>query len=110
MEIVTEESGFDRHNRKRIKSEHYDITIFKVNDDFFACESKCPHRGGPLFLARNHGDTSITCISHNIRFSLKDGNVLINPIPKTMGDYAICGNLKIYNCEKEGSNIVVYME
>ncbi|MGP6220284.1 Rieske (2Fe-2S) protein [Caldiplasma sukawensis] len=110
MKLVTVDQGFDKHNRKRIKSENMDITIFKVNDDFFACESKCPHRGGPLFLARNHGDNSITCISHNIRFSLTDGKVIHNPIPESMGDYAVCGNLKIYRCEKEGSNIVVQTE
>ena len=96
VEIRTEISGFDSKGRKRVVTKDNDVTIFSVNGDYFASSSKCPHKGGPLFLARILTENRIMCPSHHIIFNLKNGQVISNPIPETMGDYSKCENLKIF--------------
>jgi nitrite reductase (NADH) small subunit len=49
------------------------IAVFRTADDqAFALEDRCPHRGGPLSQGIVHG-TSVTCPLHNWVTSLKTG-------------------------------------
>jgi len=49
------------------------VAVFRTADDqAFALEDRCPHRGGPLSQGIVHG-TSVTCPLHNWVMSLKTG-------------------------------------
>lgn len=49
------------------------IAVFRTaENEAYALEDKCPHKGGPLSQGIVHG-TSVTCPLHNWVISLKDG-------------------------------------
>jgi nitrite reductase (NADH) small subunit len=49
------------------------VAVFRTHDDqAFALEDRCPHRGGPLSQGIVHG-TSVTCPLHNWVLSLETG-------------------------------------
>jgi nitrite reductase (NADH) small subunit len=49
------------------------IAIFRTSDDeVFALDDRCPHKGGPLSQGIVHG-TSVTCPLHNWVISLASG-------------------------------------
>ncbi|MCP5266850.1 MAG: nitrite reductase small subunit NirD [Burkholderiaceae bacterium] len=49
------------------------IAVFRTFDDqVFATENRCPHRGGPLADGIVHGH-AVTCPLHNWTFSLETG-------------------------------------
>jgi nitrite reductase (NADH) small subunit len=52
------------------------LAVFRTADDqVFAIEDRCPHRGGPLSQGIVHG-TSVTCPLHNWVISLETGKAL----------------------------------
>ena len=52
------------------------IAVFRTADDqVFAIEDRCPHKGGPLSQGIVHG-TSVTCPLHNWVISLETGKAL----------------------------------
>lgn len=52
------------------------IAVFRTADDqVFAIEDHCPHKGGPLSQGIVHG-TSVTCPLHNWVISLETGRAL----------------------------------
>jgi len=52
------------------------IAVFRtIDDQVFAIEDRCPHRGGPLSQGIVHGN-SVTCPLHNWVISLETGNAL----------------------------------
>jgi nitrite reductase (NADH) small subunit len=52
------------------------IGVFRTADDeVFAIEDHCPHRGGPLSQGIVHG-AAVTCPLHNWVFSLETGKAL----------------------------------
>jgi len=56
-----------------VKTARGDIAIFRTMDDqIFALDDKCPHKGGPLSQGIVQGD-SVTCPLHNWVISLKTG-------------------------------------
>lgn len=56
-----------------VKTARGDIAIFRTMDDqLFALDDKCPHKGGPLSQGIVQGD-SVTCPLHNWVISLKTG-------------------------------------
>lgn len=49
------------------------VAIFRAeNDDVFALDDRCPHKGGPLSQGIVHGRT-VTCPLHNWVISLESG-------------------------------------
>lgn len=56
-----------------VKSPIGTIAIFRtVDDDVYAIDDRCPHRGGPLSQGIVHG-AQVTCPLHNWVFSLETG-------------------------------------
>ena len=50
-----------------------DIAVFRANDDeVFALDDRCPHKGGPLSQGIVHG-RSVTCPLHNWVIDLASG-------------------------------------
>lgn len=56
-----------------VRGESMDIAVFRTDDDqVFALEDKCPHKGGPLSQGIVH-DCRVTCPLHNLVLDLKSG-------------------------------------
>jgi nitrite reductase (NADH) small subunit len=52
------------------------IAVFRTADDqVFATEDRCPHKGGPLSQGIVHG-TAVTCPLHNMVISLETGSAM----------------------------------
>ncbi len=56
-----------------VRTAHGCVAIFRTGDDqVFALDDRCPHKGGPLSEGIVHG-ASVTCPLHNWVFSLETG-------------------------------------
>ena len=63
-----------RRGARCVASPRGRLAVFRTGDDqIFATEDRCPHRGGPLSQGIVHG-TSVTCPLHNWVISLETGN------------------------------------
>jgi nitrite reductase (NADH) small subunit len=52
------------------------IAVFRTEDDeVYALEDRCPHRGGPLSQGLVHG-CRVTCPLHNLVLDLKTGTAV----------------------------------
>jgi len=90
--LVGNESEFQEHSRKVIARGDLEIGIFKVDDEYYAYQNRCPHLGGPACQGRilngveevlNDDMTSagqqwsdeqnIICPWHGWEFNLKTG-------------------------------------
>ena len=75
------------------------IAVFRTGDDqIFATEDRCPHKGGPLSQGIVHG-SSVTCPLHNWVISLETGKAqgaddgAVRTIPvKVEGERFIAGD------------------
>ncbi|MCB1503942.1 MAG: nitrite reductase small subunit NirD [Hyphomicrobiaceae bacterium] len=62
-----------RRGARVLKTKHGCIAMFRTMDDeVFAIDDKCPHRGGPLSQGIVHGN-AVTCPLHNWVISLETG-------------------------------------
>lgn len=62
-----------RQGARLIKTPMGCVAVFRTaNDEVYALDDKCPHRGGPLSQGIVHGD-AVTCPLHNWVFSLSTG-------------------------------------
>ncbi len=62
-----------RQGARVVKTRHGCIALFRTADDqVFALEDRCPHKGGPLSDGIVHG-TSVTCPLHAWVFDLATG-------------------------------------
>lgn len=51
------------------------LAVFRPSEnEVFALDDKCPHKGGPLSQGIVHG-TSVTCPLHNLVINLENGQV-----------------------------------
>jgi len=56
------------------------ILLLRVDDDVYAFQNACPHKGGPLDEGCLHvGRREIICPWHRFRFSLATGASVTNP-------------------------------
>ncbi|MER0236693.1 nitrite reductase small subunit NirD [Fulvimarina sp. MAC8] len=64
-----------RLGARRIEAGFATIGLFRnADDEVFAIEDKCPHKGGPLSQGIVH-DGCVTCPLHNMVISLRSGEV-----------------------------------
>jgi nitrite reductase (NADH) small subunit len=62
-----------RQGARVVKTQGGCIAIFRTADDqVFAIDDRCPHKGGPLSEGIVHG-TAVTCPLHAAVFDLKTG-------------------------------------
>jgi nitrite reductase (NADH) small subunit len=65
-----------RQGARVVKTQAGCIAIFRTADDqVFALEDRCPHKGGPLSEGIVHG-TSVTCPLHAAVFDLNSGQAV----------------------------------
>jgi nitrite reductase/ring-hydroxylating ferredoxin subunit len=72
------------------------IAVWNVNGNFYAFQSVCPHRGGPVGEGEMEGNV-ITCPWHGWSFDVTTGVSPINPAAK----------LTCYQVQLEGDQIKV---
>ena len=66
-------SDIPRQGARVVKTEQGCIAIFRTADDqVFAIDDRCPHKGGPLSEGIVHG-ASVTCPLHAWAFDLNTG-------------------------------------
>lgn len=71
-----------------VKTSNGDVAVFRnAQDEIFALNDKCPHKGGPLSQGIVHG-RSVTCPLHNWVLDLEDGNAK-GPDEGCAGTYAV---------------------
>ena len=77
-----------RRGARVVRSAEGCVAVFRTADDqAFALEDRCPHKGGPLSQGIVHG-TNVTCPLHNWVLSLEtgeaqgadDGRALVFPL------------------------------
>ena len=62
-----------KRGARTVKTARREIAVFRTaNDEVFALENKCPHKGGPLSEGIVHG-RKVVCPLHNWTISLEDG-------------------------------------
>lgn len=62
-----------RRGARVVKTAGGCVAVFRTaEDDVFALEDRCPHKGGPLSEGIVHG-TSVTCPLHNWVFDMNSG-------------------------------------
>lgn len=59
-----------------VRHGNLDIAVFRTaDDDVFALEDRCPHKGGPLSQGIVHGNT-VTCPLHSWKIQLDSGDAV----------------------------------
>ena len=65
--------GMARQGARVVKTQAGCIAVFRtVDDEVYALDDRCPHKGGPLSNGIVHG-ASVTCPLHNWVFDLATG-------------------------------------
>jgi nitrite reductase (NADH) small subunit len=65
-----------RQGARRVRTAAGDIAVFRtVDDELYALEDRCPHKGGPLSQGIVHGK-AVACPLHNWSISLQSGEAL----------------------------------
>lgn len=66
-------SDIPRRGARCVNTPHGRIAVFRtMEDQVFAIDDQCPHKGGPLSQGIVHG-AQVTCPLHNWVFSLESG-------------------------------------
>ena len=68
---------FKTTNSKIIIHDGTPIAIFKIENEFFAIDNRCPHRGASLGDGKLKGNV-ISCPWHSWKFSIKSGIAIEN--------------------------------
>jgi len=65
-----------RQGSRVVKTDAGEIVLFRsVDDQVFALNNRCPHKGGPLAEGIVHG-TRVTCPLHNWVIDLESGSAV----------------------------------
>lgn len=71
----------DRSIKKIILGDQ-NITLVRVDSDFFAFQGYCPHRGAPLYQGSLNQSNEIICPLHQYRFNIQSGEVKAGACPE----------------------------
>ena len=92
---AAKESDIRPGNGKTVNIKGMAIAIFNVNENFYAIDNTCPHRGGPLGEGELDGKV-VTCPLHGWQFDVTTGKNVMLP-----------QNVKTYKTKVENGNIFV---
>ncbi len=95
-EKVISSEELAKKNKTIFKKGNKQIAVFKLKDQFFALDNRCPHEGYPLLQGNVNTECVLTCNWHNWKFDMKSGQCL------TGGD-----NVRIYPLKEEDDFIWV---
>lgn len=74
-----------------VRSGSRQLAVFKINDDVFAIDNRCPHEGYPLAEGSVDDNCVLTCNWHNWKFRLNDGECILG------GDHVRSYSVRIDN-------------
>ena len=86
--------------RKRIEIKGRRISIFNINDEYFAIYDTCPHKGTAPLIRGTLDGLAIKCPNHGYRFDLKTGECNIDPT----------FNTEVFPVKVEGNEILLKMD
>lgn len=90
-------SDIPRQGARLVKTQMGCIAVFRTADDeVFALDDRCPHKGGPLSQGIQHG-RSVTCPLHNWVIDLNSG----------AAQGADEGQVRTYPIRTEGGRILI---
>lgn len=75
---ITEESALSTESGATFFVDDIEVAVFRADDQLFAIEGRCPHKGASLGNGNVDGCT-VTCPWHDWKFDLKTGQGLTNP-------------------------------
>jgi len=84
------------------------VVYGRIGCNYFAFDSKCPHKGGPL----HHGelvDGKVRCPWHGYTFDVLTGKHGRIPYPKRYGRWRETGDLKLYKTRIRGLTLELYL-
>ena len=64
------------------------IALFNIDGTFFALDSTCTHKGGPLTEGEISGH-KVTCPWHGARFDVRTGKVVGPPAQQAVARYGV---------------------
>ena len=64
------------------------IALFNIDGTFFALDSTCTHKGGPLAEGEISGH-EVTCPWHGARFDVRTGKVVGPPAQQAVARYGV---------------------
>ena len=95
--FVAETGEIPSGKRKRVQINGQRITIFNIENTYYAINDTCPHKKtAPLIRGKLDG-LGIKCPNHGYRFDLKTGECNIDSV----------FNTKIYAVKVEGNSILL---
>lgn len=84
------------------------VVYGKFRGNYFAFDSRCPHKGGPLQQGKLI-DGKVKCPWHGYTFDVFTGKHGRIPYPKRYGRWRETGNLKVYKTRIKGPSLQLYM-
>ncbi|SVC73678.1 uncharacterized protein METZ01_LOCUS326532, partial [marine metagenome] len=98
--VVAETKEIPCGERKRIEVNGQRITIFNIDNIYYAIKDTCPHKGtAPLIRGTLDGNI-ISCPNHGYRFDLKTGDCNISSV----------FNTKVYPVKVEDNSILIHFD
>lgn len=88
---------FPNRTIKRVLLGEKEIGIIRMDEDFFAFDAACPHRGASLLQGRINGNGEIICPLHEYRFELKTGQV----------KSGLCPDLPVFKTELTDEGLLI---
>lgn len=100
--VAGEESDliFPANGLLQLRLGEKEVCLAKVNDDLYACASKCPHAGGAIAAGYIDAMNNIVCPLHRYKFNLQNGRNVSGE-----GYY-----LKIYPVDRREDGVYVGIE
>ena len=86
--------------RKRIEVKGQRISIFNINDEYFAIYDTCPHKGTAPLIRGTLDGLTIKCPNHGYSFDLKTGECNIDP----------AFNTRVFPIKVAGNKILLELE
>lgn len=65
-----------------------EVAVFNVDGQFYATQTDCTHRGGPLCDGSLAGEI-VTCPWHGSRFDVRTGEVVQDPAEEPLTTYPV---------------------
>ncbi|MDA4128238.1 MAG: Rieske 2Fe-2S domain-containing protein [Thaumarchaeota archaeon] len=93
---VADAAEIDEGKSKTVVVEGRTVALFKVNNEYFAINNPCLHRGGPLGEGELDG-FEVICPWHGWRYNLRTGSLSLIPTLKE----------KVYPVKLVGTSIFV---
>ena len=97
---VARTEDIPKGKRKRIEMKGQRISLFNIDDEYFAIYDTCPHKGTTPLIRGTLDGIAIKCPNHGYRFDLKTGECNIDP----------AFNTRVFSIKVEGDEILLSLD